>query len=66
MAIQFRILCKSYQDCKEVDNIANTLGFKTFSKSLDKEGRYIECLSHNDAQTLRQIYKELGYQTQRV
>ena len=66
MSIRFQVYCPTCLDTRKVDKIATDLGFRTTGSTLSKEHRVIECLSHDDSQALREIYRELGYQTQKV
>ena len=65
MSIKFKVRQKG-DGFAIIDKIAEDLGFKTQGSTLDKEHRTIECLTHDDAQTLRKIYQEAGFKTQRI
>ena len=66
MAVYFKVLAKNESEFCKAAKIAEDCGAFAAGHWLDSSHVRIECLSHDDSQALREIYRELGYQTQKV
>lgn len=61
----FKVRITSTADAVAIDKIAIDLGLQVTGMTT-QQARLIECKTLDDWSTAREIFKELGYQTQRV